>query len=324
MGFSLNSAVKPQSKALNKSAIIMSSESSPIKRPYVDAEKHHMEKSDYIYLLKNIKKIYRLPFTMIKTVNLIEKDIKTSKERKKIISREVFSELEILLKDAGVDDFGFFEIAPDKLFKDSGVPHRYGLVLSIGMDPKAFVMAPSIECQLEVANIYVKTGAIANKVASFLQHKGYGASPNHSMGGQLDYSMAVEWAGMGIVGRHSMGITKKNGPCHRLSVVYTNIENLGDFIRSDIEEMRWINDFCKSCGKCVRKCPTNAILSELTVIDSKVPTRIVYERCAEGFGNYGCGICIKECPFTGGKYESLKRGYESKQTKLIERLGDAP
>lgn len=300
----------------------MGNSSSPAKRLYVDKKNPNMGKDDVKYMLKNIKKIARLPFTMIRTVKLVEKDSKITNGRKKIISREVYGELEKLLKEGGVDDFGFFEITPDKLFKDNGVPHRYGLVLSIGMDPQSFVTAPSIECQLEVANIYVKTGAIANQVASFLQQKGYGASPNHAMGGQLDYSMAVEWAGMGIVGRHSMGITKKNGPCHRLSVVYTNIENLRDFIRPDTDEMRWINDFCKSCGKCVNKCPTKAILPELTVIDSEVPTRIVYERCSEGFLNYGCGVCIRECPFTGGKYETIKKGYLSKQSKLKERVSN--
>ncbi|MBS4537381.1 4Fe-4S binding protein [Clostridium sp. D2Q-11] len=168
-----------------------------------------------------------------------------------------------------------------------------------------------------MAKVYGQTGNIANKVAEFLQKKGFGASPNHSMDGQLDYSMAAEWAGIAIIGRHSMVITKKHGHCHRLSVVYTNIENLDEFINRNTEDIRWIREFCKKCGKCIRKCPSGAILQEPVALDGINPTRIDYEKCCEGFINYGCGICIKVCPFTTGNYEKIKEAFlkTNKKTK---------
>ena len=306
MGLSLNKVVKPQTEALNKHAILFSVDQSPTKRLYVEGKKPNFSKKDVAYMFKNIKMIRKLPFGMLKTVKLIKND---QTAIKKHISRETFIAFDQLLTSLGVDEYGFFKIEPEHLFKGSGVPHKYALVFSSGMDAHAFETAPSIQCQLEVARVYCETGNIANEAAEFLQKKGYGASPNHSMGGQLDYSMAAERAGIAVTGRHSMTITKKNGPCNRISVVYTNIENLSDFIGQNNDDMLWIKEFCQKCGKCQRKCPTGAILIEPVFIDGFNPTRIVYDKCAEGFANYGCGVCIKECPFTKGNYETIKSAY---------------
>jgi ferredoxin len=303
MGLSLNDVVKPQKEELNKRAVIYANDKSPTKRLYVEGGKSKFSKSDIGTLLKNIGSIYRLPMTLSKAVKLIKSDNSCNSNT---MTYDTFVRFEALLKSLGVDDYGFFEISSNQLFKDCGVPHKYALVFSSGMSYDAFKSAPSMICQLEVAKVYSVTGDISNKVSEFLQSEGFGASPNHSMGGQIDYSMALEWAGIGIVGRHSMAITKKNGPCHRVSVVYTNIENLSDFINNNIEDLYWIKDFCQKCGKCIRSCPTNAIYSEPLTQEGQTPTRINYENCCEGFQNYGCGLCIKACPFSSGNYEKLK------------------
>jgi len=305
VGMSLNKVVKPQTVELNKKATIFYNEASPTKRHYVEGKKPDFSRGDMIALAKSLKKIYKLPFSLFKTVKLIKKDISPSENK---ISKEVFHELDQRVKNLGVDDYGFFEVTPEKLFKGCGVPYKYALVFSTSMDKKAFAAAPSMECQLEVARVYSETGNIANLVSEFLQHKGFGGSPNHSMGGQLDYSMAAQWAGIAITGRHSMAITKKNGACNRISVVYTNIENLGQFIKST-EDMTWIKGFCEKCGKCIRKCPKGAIFDTPIILDGVNPTRVDYEKCCEGFQKYGCGLCIKECPFTTGNYETIKKAY---------------
>lgn len=282
MGLSLNKLVKPQNIELNNRAKVFSNEKSPTKRLYVEGRKRNFNISDALYLLKNLKKIYKFPYSMYKTVKLIKKDAPINSH----MSPEVFEELNQLLLSLQVDEYGFFEVTSDKVFKDCGVPYKYALVFSSAMDKTAFRTAPSIECQVEVAKVYCQTGNIANEVAEFLQKKGFGASPNHSMGGQLDYSMAAEWAGMAITGRHSMAITKKQGPCHRLSVVYTNIENQGEFVNRNTNDMGWIREFCQKCGKCIRKCPSGAIMEAPVVMDGFNPTRIDYEKCCEGFISY--------------------------------------
>jgi ferredoxin len=306
MGLSLNKIVKPQTTELNKKARIFYCEKSPTKRLYVEGHRPQFSKNDVFYVLKKVKNIYKLPFSIKKTVKLIKEDTLTTNSK---ITRATFEELEQLLKSFRIDEYGFFEVTPDKIFKECGVPHKYALVFSAAMDRTAFKTAPSIECQIEVAKVYSHTGDIANKVAEFLQNKGFGASPNHSMGGQIDYSMAAQWAGIAVTGRHSMAISKKLGPCHRLSVVYTNIENLGEFIYRNTEDMVWIKEFCKKCGKCINKCPTGAIMIEPIILDGHNPTKVNYDKCCEGFLSYGCGICIKECPFTTGNYEKIKEAF---------------
>lgn len=306
MGFSLNKVVKPQTTELNRKATIFSNEFSSNKRLYVEGNKKRFSKKDLMILLKSINKIYKVPFTMMETVKLIKADKPSNSKQ---LTSETFNNFKDLIESLYIDDYGFFEVTSERLFKGCGVPHKYALVLSSKMDILTFKEAPSMECQLEVARVYAQTGDVANKVASFLQSKGFGASPNHSMGGQLDYSMAAEWAGIAITGRHSMAITKENGPCHRISVVYTDIENLGDYISNRNDDMLWIRDFCQKCGKCIRTCPTSAILDKPVILDGTNPTRIDYEKCCEGFVKYGCGICIKECPFSSGNYKKLEQAF---------------
>lgn len=313
MSFSLNKVVQPQKKALNKQAKIFSSALSPLKRPYLEGEKPKIKLKDGLMILKCLKDIYKLPLTMKKTVSLIKDQPETNKKK---ISRSDFDALNQLFKKLNIDDYGFFEIKSERLFKGYGSPYMYGIVISSQMDLQAFKKAPSMNCQLQVAKVYAKTGEDANKVAAFLQNKGYGGCPNHSMGGQLDYSMAAQWAGIARTGKHSMAITKRSGPCHRLSVIYTNIENLGDFISNDIQELSWIQEFCESCENCIKSCPTKAILKKPKVIDGKNPTRIDYNKCCDGFKKYGCGICVKVCPFTQGNYQKIKTAFLNKKVKI--------
>ena len=140
------------------------------------------------------------------------------------------------------------------------------------------------------------------------------------MGGQLDYSQAAEWAGIAAIGRHSMAITPQNGPCQRISVVYVGIDTLKEFIVPG-QDLAWVKDFCQSCGKCVRACPTGAILETPAILHGVNPTRIAYEKCCAGFLDYGRGICIKVCPFTNGDYEVM-RGRSVKAT--LAKKGGTP
>lgn len=312
MGLSLNRVVKPQSDLLNKSAIIFSDDKSTKKRLYVEGKKPQLTTSDFKYMIRNIQKIYRLPASLMNTIKFIKSD---RQKDKRMMTDLDYQQLHELLLSLGVEEYGYFEVTPERLFKGYGVPHKYALVLSIPMKRDSFKSAPSIECQLEVARVYASTGSAANRVADFLQSKGYGASPNHSMGGQLDYSIACEWAGIGIVGRHSMAIIPKSGACHRISIVYVGIDNLHEFIQTDAHELEWVKSFCEKCGKCIKKCPTQAILTQPATANGVNPTKIIYENCCEGFTKYGCGVCIKECPFTMIGYEKLKANFENKMTE---------
>lgn len=168
MGFSLNRVVKPQSDALNKGATVLSGIGSPTKRKYAEGQRPDFSKADLRALAKNLKHIAPLPFSLLKTVRLIQSG-KGHGERS--ITGAAFAELDRLIGDSGIDAYGYFELTPGRLFLGHGAPYRYALVLSMAMDRESFAGAPSIACQIEVARVYAKTGQAANAVAEFLQKK---------------------------------------------------------------------------------------------------------------------------------------------------------
>lgn len=51
----------------------------------------------------------------------------------------------------------------------------------------------------------------------------------------------------------------------------------------------WIEDFCLKCGRCIRKCPAEAIYKEPILHESGIITHIDGDKCFTEFaGNYGC------------------------------------
>ena len=64
MGLSLNKIVKPQTTELNKKARIFYCEKSPTKRLYVEGHRPQFSKNDVFYVLKKVKNIYKLPFSI--------------------------------------------------------------------------------------------------------------------------------------------------------------------------------------------------------------------------------------------------------------------
>lgn len=299
----LNHIVKPQDEALKASATIFSNQKSATKRLYPSDKRFSIR--DITKLLKSFNKIRRMMPSLFRTVKLIKKGITSDK---KTISKEEFYELDLLMKKLGVDSYGWLEIDSDRVFKEKGVPYKNAIVITINMEKNEFKNAPSMEGQIEVMRVYGETGVAANVITEFLRRKGLNASPNHSMGGSIDYCKAGMDAGLGYIGRHGMLITPECGACHRSAIIYTDIKNLSEFMNSK-DNHDWIKDFCATCGKCIRKCPTKAIYETAKINGHNHVTSINYDKCCSGFKNYGCGVCISECPFTRVGYEKVKKGY---------------
>jgi NAD-dependent dihydropyrimidine dehydrogenase PreA subunit len=248
---------------------------------------------------------------VIKSINLIKTTHVATKTK---LSETDFEKLQNLITDLNIASYGFLEIKPEQVFKNKGVPYKFALFITINMDKKIFETAPSMGAQIEVMRVYGETGNAVNTITKFLRTNGFNAVPNHSMGGSIDYCKAGMIAGLGYIGRHGMLMTPENGSCHRSALVYTDIENLADFINTK-NDHSWIEDFCSTCGKCIKKCPTNAILEKPKIDEYRNVTSINYDKCCDGFKKYGCGICIKECPFTKTGYEKIYYNYVNKTTK---------
>ena len=83
-----------------------------------------------------------------------------------------------------------------------------------------------------------------------------------------------------------------------------SIENLPF---STENEHQWVEEFCRTCQICVRKCPVEAIMPQPQRHPNGQITYVINERCFPYFSDYyGCSVCIAVCPFNRSPYDALK------------------
>jgi ferredoxin len=205
---------------------------------------------------------------------------------------------------------GFTKLKRELIFKNEAVFFEDVIVLSMEMNKEIMDKAPSLKTQHMIIDTYNKLGIVANKVAKFLRKNGYVAQACHPLGGAISYPPLAQLAGMGLNGRHGLAITPEFGPRHRLTAVLTNIENLP---YSDNNDHKWIEDYCKTCGRCIRKCPVGAIYDKAIINEDESKTHINFDLCfSEFLNNYGCSVCVKECMFNRVGYFKLKSNFNNK------------
>lgn len=207
-------------------------------------------------------------------------------------------------KKIGCHDVGFAELPQVMIFRDKAVLYSHAIVLSMPMDKKRMAAAPNIKAGQEVWRIYDRLGAASNKIAKFLRKRGFGAQAGAALGGDVNYPLLAQKAGMGWIGKNGLLISPEMGPSQRLAVVFTSIENLPP---SRNNEYQWISDFCEKCNKCVRTCPAGAIYREKPILEDGNPRHIDYIKCAVPFSQtMGCSVCIKDCVFFSGDLKKVK------------------
>ena len=207
----------------------------------------------------------------------------------------------------GVNPIGFTKLPRNLIFKSMAVAYDNAIVLAMEMDEDKIAAAPSPETMVMIMNTYNDLGIAANKIAQFLRTKGYGAQAGHPLGGILLYPPLAQMAGIGWYGRHGMIITPEFGSRVRLAAVVTSIQNLPF---NQTNEHSWIADYCDACNKCVRYCPTGAILKEPVEHPDGRKTQIISKKCFPYFmENYGCTVCIRVCPFSKKSYSEIKDSF---------------
>lgn len=209
---------------------------------------------------------------------------------------------------------GFTQMPDELIFKGKGVLYNYALVCIQEMDKEAINHAPEMEAADEVIRVYSTLGIAINDIANWLRDNyNINCHSNHPLGGLVNTIPLAVKAGMGYFGHNGLLITKEFGQRHRVAPIF--IENKF-FEYTDSDEHKWIADFCKTCRKCERNCPTGAIMSEKKVKDQVLEgignrtTSIDREKCFPYFNKtMGCAICIKVCPFSkaDGTYDKLKK-----------------
>ncbi|MDC7226139.1 MAG: reductive dehalogenase domain-containing protein [Spirochaetales bacterium] len=260
-----------------------------------------------------IKKILTLLPTILDTLRNVFKSYKSIRrnpgEASQLPGDGLFDDFKTLAIKLHCSSVGFTEIPTDMIFRNREILYKYAFVMTMEMRREAISRAPGRVAAGEVWRTYHELGRVVNRLAGFLRDRGYNAQAGPSLGGDTNYVRLAQKAGMGWTGRHGLLISPENGPCQRIAVVYTDIS----LPFTDSVDHAWIESFCSSCGRCVKKCPGNAIYQEYKKLDEGGRQYIDYKKCAVPFSQtLGCSVCIRECTFTKGSYDKIKAAFNAK------------
>ena len=179
------------------------------------------------------------------------------------------------------------------------------IVIAIEMDDVAISTAPAQPASAAAAVGYSKMAFSLACLGEFIRNLGYRAVQcgNDTA---LSIPLAIE-AGLGALGRNGLLLTPEYGSRVRICKVFTDIPLKADNL--NINFIKKIEKFCKTCFRCAEACETEAITKETdpsfkpTSISNNSCVKKYYvdvEKCFEYWiENSGdCGNCIAACPFS--------------------------
>ncbi|MFC2002254.1 reductive dehalogenase [Chloroflexota bacterium] len=191
--------------------------------------------------------------------------------------------------------------------------YKYVIVMALEMDYDRMSTAPTALEWAEVRRTYSRMALLVGSLAEFIRNLGYHAIPTLN-DTALSVPTAID-AGLGQLGRNGLLISPQFGPRQRLCKVITDLP-----LQPDEPIDFGVTEFCSTCRKCARECPSQAISNgELTADVSSISNNpgilkwpLSAEKCREYWGKIGgtnCGICIRVCPFNKdrGRFHDMAR-----------------
>ncbi|NVM52911.1 MAG: hypothetical protein HWN66_04350 [Candidatus Helarchaeota archaeon] len=228
------------------------------------------------------------------------------------INQQFWDDLITFTKSIGLDLIGFTEVDEYFIFEEEMTGYRVknnvldnAIVLGMEMKKEAIDQAPEPPAGNEAMRIYAELGFATIKLAAYLRERGYQAQAFHPFGGPVLYPPMAQKAGLGEIGYSGVLISKEFGPRQRLSMIATDADPLPPTKNTQFG----IREYCETCGKCIKNCPTQAILpgnQKLKSPDGKYLQNIDGDKCfPQFFKTHGCSICLKVCPFSELGYEKV-------------------
>ena len=173
--------------------------------------------------------------------------------------------------------------------------HPFALVFAVEMEEEMIAAAPLAPVVVESSRKYVEAAKIALVIAEYIRLLGYPARAHIDGNYRLVLPQLAADAGLGEVGRLTLLLTPKYGPRVRLGAVSTSLP-----LPQDEPVAFGVEDFCNSCLKCARNCPSGALpKGGKEELRGTLYWRMEPEKCYRYWRRVGtdCGLCIAVCPY---------------------------
>lgn len=174
------------------------------------------------------------------------------------------------------------------------------IVIAVAMDYDSVRYSPNAISGASTGLGYSMQAVVANMLATFIRGLGYKAIPcGNDTALSIPLAMA---AGLGEIGRSGLLITEKFGPRVRLCKVFTDLP-----LDHDSYRPFGVRQFCESCKKCAKFCPSQAIShgnpttrgSTISNFSGVEKWYINPEKCFRFWAKnrMDCNNCVISCPF---------------------------
>jgi reductive dehalogenase len=129
------------------------------------------------------------------------------------------------------------------------------IVMAVEMDYEGIATSPAFTSAVNTALGYSRMAFIEIELSALIRKLGYTAIP---CGNDISLSVpqAID-AGIGMIGRHGILITREFGPRVRIAKVLTDMPLSTDY--PDKKFCESVTRFCSVCEKCVITCPSQSI-----------------------------------------------------------------
>ena len=165
------------------------------------------------------------------------------------------------------------------------------IILKYMMSEDILKMEPSDEkCKL-MDGEFQEFGAKTFALADILRENGFKADLINPLDDRVSLRAIAMQSNDAVITRSNMCMFKE-GLNLGFFMIQTSIENLPFKTEN---ELKWVEDYCSTCGVCIDRCPENAFDDN---------GKFLRKLCTAH--REGCSRCINFCPF-------YKRGYEKVQ-----------